>query len=275
MLCLVEQQAAASRGVDPAAPFVSSRRSNQEKQPWRNVAGLEHSVEAEFLRPVLVGESILPYRILRPPEGVIPVSGSTLLDAKGAASRGFAGLQGWMSAAEVVWQANAQRDDLALTDRWNQNGGLAGQFPLAPLRVTYAVAGAIPAACLVRQSRAVIEHGVYWAAVATEDEGRYLAAVLNSATTRVAIRELRARGLWGARLADQIVFTLPIAQFDPAVSPHRELAATAAEAEAIAAAVEHSEQVRFQRARRSTHDALAKVGVSERIDWLVAQLLTG
>jgi hypothetical protein len=275
LLCLVERRAAGRPGGDPAAPLVVSRRNNQAKEPWKSLAGVEHPVEAEFLRPVLLGENILPFRLLSPPEGVIPVVGSTVLDAQGAAISGFAGLKGWMAAAEAVWDANAQRSDMTLTDRLNYQNALAAQFPLAPLRVVYAASGAIPAACLIRQSPAVVEHGLYWSEVATEDEGRYLLSVFNSETTRTVVKELLARDLWGARNFDKVVFTLPIPKFDRAESLHAELAATAAEAELAAAAVEIPALARFQRARQLTHDALTVLGISERIDWLVAQLLRG
>jgi hypothetical protein len=275
MLCLVERRATGRHGGDPAAPLVASRRNSLAKQPWKSLAGLEHPVEAEFLRPVLLGENILPFWVFRPPEGVIPVVRSTVLDAQGAADRGFAGLKGWMSAAESLWDANSERGSMTLTNRWNYHNALAAQFPLAPLRVILAASGAIPAACMIRQSPAVIEHGLYWSEVATEDEGRFLLAVFNSETTRIVVRELLARDHRGAHHFDKVVFTLPIPEFDRAESLHAELAATAAEAELAAAAVEIPENARFQRARQLMRGALASLGISERIDWLVAQLLRG
>ena len=60
MLCLVERKSLGRLGGDPTAPFVASRRSNQEKQPWKSQPGVEHRVEAEFLHPVLLGESPCP-----------------------------------------------------------------------------------------------------------------------------------------------------------------------------------------------------------------------
>ncbi len=90
MLCLVERKSLGRLGGDPTAPFVVSRRNNQEKQPWKSLAGVEHRVEAEFLHPVLLGESILPYRVWRPFEGVVPVTAQgAVLDAEAAANRGL------------------------------------------------------------------------------------------------------------------------------------------------------------------------------------------
>ena len=74
MLCLVERKSLGRLGGDPTAPYIVSRRNNQEKEPWKSLPGIEHRVEAEFLHPVLLGESILPYRVWRPFEGVVPVT---------------------------------------------------------------------------------------------------------------------------------------------------------------------------------------------------------
>ena len=73
-------------------------------------AGVEHRVEAQFLHPVLLGESILPFREFRPFEGVVPVTAQgAILDAEAAANRGYAGLHGWMSAAELILELQRRK----------------------------------------------------------------------------------------------------------------------------------------------------------------------
>ncbi len=90
MLCFVERKALGRLGADPSAPMVTSRRSPQEKKPWKDLPGIENRVEAQFLRPTLLGESILPYRVFQPFEAVIPVTeGGEVLNAKGALDRQF------------------------------------------------------------------------------------------------------------------------------------------------------------------------------------------
>ena len=74
MLCFVERKSLGRLGPDPSAPLVISRRSAQEKEPWKLLPGIENQVEAQFIRPTLLGESMLPYRVFRPFEAVIPVS---------------------------------------------------------------------------------------------------------------------------------------------------------------------------------------------------------
>lgn len=275
MLCLVERRATGRLGSDPTAPFVVSRRSTLEKKPWKSLKGVEHRVEAEFLRPVLLGESILPYRVFRPFEGVVPVtSKGELLDAQAAANRGFDGLHGWMSGAEATWNGNAENDDLTLVGRWNYHNELGIQFPIVPPRIVYAKAGTLPAACIVRD-QAVIDHMLYWSPLEIEEEGFYLMAILNSEVARLRVAELQSRGQWGARHFDKVMFTLPIPRFEGKANLHRELAALSREAETKAAKVVLPENVKFQRARKLVRDALTECGVAPRIDALVARLLDG
>jgi predicted RNA methylase len=273
MLCLVERKSLGRLGGDPTAPYVASRRNNQEKEPWKSLPGVEHRVEAEFLHPVLLGESILPYRVWRPFEGVVPVTKEgAVLDAEAAANRGFNGLRGWMTAAEATWNQNAESGNMKLVGRWNYHNELGAQFPLRPLRVVYAKAGTLPAACLVR-STAVIDHMLYWSAQENEAAASYLTAVLNSETSRLRIASIQSKGQWGARHFDKVMFTLPVPRFDASVVLHNELAAAAAEAERLAVAFELPEGVKFQRARKLIRGALIDSGVAQRIDQLVARLL--
>jgi len=61
----------------------------------------------------------------------VPVTAQgAVLDAQAAANRGYAGLQGWMSAAEMTWNANAENDSMSLVGRWNYHNELGAQFPI-------------------------------------------------------------------------------------------------------------------------------------------------
>jgi SAM-dependent methyltransferase len=273
MLCLVERKQIGRLGTDTSAPFVASRRNTQEKKPWKDLPGIESRVETEFLIPVLLGESLLPYRIFKPFEGVVPVTAKgELLDAESAANRGYDGLHDWMRKAEVVWNAH-RAANMSLIQQFDYYGKLSAQFPLAPLRVAYAASGTIPCAVLVRSSKATIEHGIYWCAVREENEGFFLVAILNSEAARVKVAAYQARGQWGARHFDKVMFNLPIPRFDPKDKTHTALAKAAADAEKVAAAVELPTGVKFQSARGLVRTALTGAGVAKRIDDLVAKLL--
>ncbi len=178
-----------------------------------------------------------------------------------------------MTAAEAVWNDNAESGTMKLVERWNYHNELGAQFPIGPIRVVYAASGTIPAACLLRESEAIVEHGLYWSNVSTEAEGSYLTAILNSETVRARVAALQARGQWGARHFDKVVFTLPIPRFDEGASLHTDLAAAAREAEPIATAVPLPDNVKFQRARGLIRAALAASGVAANIEALVARVL--
>ena len=277
MLSLVERKPMGRLGADPSAPMVISRRSTLEKQPWRDLPGIENQVEADFLRPVLLGESILPYRLFQSFEGVIPVAGDGAVLSAAAASgenRGHEKLAGWMAKAEALWSELSANPAMSLVDRWNFQRGLSNQFPIAPLRVLYAASGTLPAAFVLRDNRTVIEHILYWTAPASEEEAHYLAAILNSETARARAAQYQARGQFGARHFDKVMFNLPIPVF--AAGPlHRDLAQAGAHAETIAATVELVEGEKFQRARKRVREALAEEGIGGEIEKLVEKLLDG
>ncbi len=206
MLCFVERRRMGRLGADPSAPYVASQRRNQEKEPWKSLPAIENRVEAEFLRPVLLGESILPYRVFQPFEAVVPVTDKgEVLDAEAAANRGFNDLHGWMKKAEEVWNANAESASMMLIGRWNYHNELGAQFPLASRRVVFAASGTIPAACILREPE-VVEHSLYWSKSDTEEEALYLTALFNSEIARARGESLQSRGQWGARHFDKVMF---------------------------------------------------------------------
>lgn len=274
MLVFVERKKMGRLGADTAAPVVQSRRSSQEKKPWKDLPGIESRVEAEFLHPVLLGESVAPYRLWKPFEGVIPVdSTGSVLDADTASNRGFDGLSSWMRKAEHLWDSHKRSEAMKLAQLFDYFGQLSAQFPISKLRVVYAASGAAPAACIVSGSAAVIEHKLYWSAPASEAEARYLCAILNSETTRARAEAWQSRGQWGARDFDKVIFNLPIPRFDAKDPLHMALAKAAAKAEKLAAALVLPEGVKFQQARRLVREALTATGTAQEIDALVARLL--
>ena len=273
MLCLVERNQTGRLGADSSAPPVSSRRNSQEKAPWKELAGIENRVEEEFLHPVLLGESILPYRIFNTLEGVVPVTESgEILSAKAALERGFDHLAGWMRKAEKVWDDN-RSSNMSLIEQFDYYGKLVSQFPKTKLRIVYAASGTVPAACLLRNSLAIIEHGIYWASASTVGEAHFLLAILNSEAARAKAAPQQARGQWGARHFDKVMFNLPIPRFDSKIKLHHDLATVAAKAEKIAARVDLLEKAKFQQARGAVRHALIEDGISGTIDELVSRLL--
>ena len=271
-LCLVEPVAAGPLGGASQSPLVASRRSRQEKAPWKDPWTRSRATSnASFLRPVYLGESVAPFRLLDPPLGVIPWDPKLegLLDAASAGLVGFPHLASWMSQAEQLWEKHRSSDRLSFARQLDYYGKLRVQFPVPPLRVVYCTSGTHMAAGIVTDRNAVIDTKLYWAPVRDISEAHYLVAVLTSEATRRRFAPLQSRGQWGARDFHKVMWTLPIAEFDPANPLHTALATAGHHAQTIAAQVPLKESTYFITARRQIRRALAQDGVAMKIDRLV------
>lgn len=274
MIWTVQRSSTGVVGQDPSAPIVESRRTSQEKPPWKHLPSLRGNVEEQFLRPLYLGESVAPFRLLQPVLAVIPWQEreDRTLDADAAEAAGYFHLAGWLARAEELWKEHG-RGTRSLYEELDFYGQLSAQLPPPELRVVYAASGTLPAAAILEDPAAICEHALYWMAAEDGAEARYLLAVLGSETARRLVAELQARGQWGARHFDKVMLSLPIPPFDPANPLHRRLAQAAERAERVAAAVPLREGEYFVRARQRIREALREEGVAQQIDALVAELL--
>jgi hypothetical protein len=145
-------------------------------------------------------------------------------------------------------------------------------MPSEAIRVIYSKAGVNPAAAVLRDKYAVVDHKLYWSEVAGETEASYLVAALNSDAIRDYVSSRQSRGQWGPRDFDKLLAEA-IPEFDPSDSLHQELAAEGLRAEKVAALVELPENLHFIRARGLIRKALREDSVAGRIEKLVARLL--
>ncbi len=274
-LVLVEHaQISAALPTRLPATCLRSRTSNLDKAPWNQVEPLEQVVERDFVQPVLLGESVLPYRVLRTALGVVPWNSETerLMDSTAASENGYPNLSDWLASAEANWEQH-KRSELSFQEQLDFYGKLTRQYPIAPIRVVYTKAGSLPAACVVRDQHAIIDHKLYWAPVGAEEEGRYLCAVLNSEALRARLAQYQSQGLWGARDIDKYPFNLAVPRFNPRKKQHRRLAELAQMAENAAESVSFGHDVHYSKARRLVRDSLAMQAWSDEIETLVVTLL--
>ncbi|WP_235705213.1 N-6 DNA methylase [Acidiphilium iwatense] len=276
----VERAEAGRLGVNEAAPVVEGLAGALDKAPWNTLTPPRGPVENQFLRHVLLGESLAPFRLLRTPLAVIPADGLKVLDAKDAAAYGHIHLARWLRQTEAAWDANARKDGagkpkMTLRQRLDHVRGLSLQLPNTGLRVVYAASGTLPSATIVENPEYLVEHKAYWTALRSRAEGQYLCAIINSEAARRRITDMQSKGQGGARDFDNLVWELRIPEYDRKIALHRALAAAAVEAESIAARVELAESAYFTTQRRAIRDALVASGVATKIDALVEQLLEG
>ena len=201
--------------VNPAFPLVRGRTSRQDKKPWKFLEPPRGTVGKKLLRPALLGESVVPFRVMSPLKAVIPwdEEGRRLMDSDGASGRGYRRLAEWLERTEALWEKH-RGSTLSSLGQCEYYGKLSHQFPLAPIRVVYTKAGTNLAAAVVTDETAVVDHKLYWAAVKSFEEARYLRGILNSDTLRRGVEGYQSQGQWGARDFDKYVFKLPIPRFD-------------------------------------------------------------
>ena len=114
----------------------------------------------------------------------------------------------------------------------------------------------------------------YWATVRPTAEATYRLALLNNNTVVRKIRDVQVVGEAGTRRhLDNIVWTLPIPEYDEREVLHRDLAAAASRAEAVAALVPLTDAQHFTAKRRAIRAALAEDGIAAEIEALVDALL--
>ena len=259
---------------NPKCPLVRGRTGNHDKLPWKNVEPPQGTVEGEFLRPTLLGESIVPFRVLSPLHAIVPWDSERheLMNSRTAASRGYPRLSQWLNRTENIWQESG-RGRRSLLDQYDYFRQLSVQFPLAPIRVAYTKAGTNLAAAHFEDNSAIIDHKLYWMAADSVEEARFLCGVLNSETLRAGVEGYQAKGQWGARDFDKYVFNLPIPLYDTGNDLHRNLAEAARTAEEVSKLVPVEEGQYFRSIRKRVRNALSEHGIAEVLESLVADLL--
>lgn len=272
VLFVVEKQSPGPLGASAGRISVASRRTTSEKPPWKSVPTMRGKVERQFVRPMHLGETLLPYRLFTPLRVVIPWSNKRLLECGDEDLSTYPGLLDWWTKAEHTWTQYRKSTKLSLKQQLDYQQKLTLQLPTAPYRIVYNKSGMYLAAAIVTDG-SIIDHTLYWGTCATLDEARYLEAVFNSDALTQRVRPLQARGQHNPRHYDKYVLQVPIPLFDPGNKRHRRLVALAEEAELLAAQIELPEGQRFEALRRMVRQMIAASKIGRHIETNVDALL--
>jgi len=255
-------------GFGAGRVHVSSFRSAQEKKPWKFLDSIQGTIERRFVHPMMLGETVLPFRLAEPAEVVLPIREDRIMSTDEVAEP--EGLSTWWVQVEQLWKENRVKAESApLLERMDFHGQLSAQLPTAAHRVVYTKAGATLFCARVEDPRAVIDHKLYWAPVSGLAEARYLTAVLNSHVVLDRVRPLQSQGLFGPRDFDKYVFYARVPLFNRESPRHLELVRLAAHAEQVAATVD----LGSSGARRRIEAALVADGVRASIEETVRALI--
>jgi hypothetical protein len=275
---IVDPEPVGRLGARRDAPRMRGRAGRLDKAPWTQVEPPRGPVELEFLRQLVLGETIAPFRLLEPVTAVIPLNGPAVLDSAAASEAGHRHLAAWLRDAEAKWAAHSNKGAdglprMTLRAQINHLRKLSAQAGQAAIRVVYNKAGTRLSAASIAASDALVDTKAYWAPARSPAEAAYLVAVINSTAVLAKVTDLQPHGQRDKRDFDNLVWTLPIPEYDEADPLHRDLAAAAAHAETIAARVELTETQHFTAKRRAIRDALTTDGVAAEIETLVDALL--
>jgi SAM-dependent methyltransferase len=259
------------------APRMRGRAGALDKYPWTTVEPPSGPVEVQFLRQVVLGETVAPFRLLKPVVAVIPLDGPKLLDSATASEAGYRNLAAWLRDTEAKWAAHCNtgtdgQPRMTLRSQLDHLRKLTVQAGQPTIRVLYTKAGTRLSAVTIAANDLIVDHKAYWAPVRSPEEAAYLVAVINSAAVLAKVTDLQPHGQRDKRDFDNLVWTLPIPEYDPADALHRDLAAAALRAEAVAAAVP-LDAGHFTVKRRAIRAALAADGVAAEMEALVDALL--
>lgn len=273
-LFLVEPDSGSPLGAGAGRRAVRSERSAFEKKPWKDLPAQRGTVERQFLRSLYQGDSILPFRCLRPHQAVIPwdENAKRLLHGDDERLDLYPGLAKWWRNVDEVWNRNRSSERLGLMDQLDYRRKLSRQFPVPGYRTVYTKSGMYLAAAVILDTTALIDQQLYWSQVPTLDEARFLTAILNSTVITIAVRPLQARGQHNPRDFAKYIFQLPIPRYDTNDPLHKQLAVLAERSERISARVVLPD-IRFEALRRRVRQALVDDGVVAEIDAIVKTLL--
>lgn len=258
-------------GTGAGRVAVESLRVAQEKEPYKSMPSLSGTVESNFVREVHLGETVAPYRALTARTGVLPLADDHILTPDEVDDHD--GLSRWWADVESAWEEGRKPSETKpLLERFDYHQQISRQLPLAPHRVVYSKAGTALAAARLENSEAVIDHNLYWTATDSPEEGRYLVAILNSATLLRRVQPLQTKGLLGPRHFDKYVFHIPFSTYDPANNKHGKLVDLATQAEDLAAGLD-LEGINSTKARAKIRAALTAAGLTEQIEAAAEEIL--
>ncbi len=260
------------------APRLRGRVGSLDKRPWTEVDPPEGPVERAFVRQVALGESVAPYRLLDLATGVVPMRNGAILTSASADAHGHRALAAWLRDAEAKWNehSNKAADGLprvSLSQSLNHLQKLSMQAGRAPLRILYTKAGTRLSACWLADEDVVVDHMAYWSVANSIEEAAYVTAVVNTSVVLDRVRSLQPVGQRDPRHFDNLVWTLPIPEFDANEAVHADLAAAALHAAEVASRVEWPDDAHFTTKRRLIRHALEADGVAQTIERLVDALL--
>ena len=271
LLIVVQPDKAPPLGVGEGRRPVRSNRGTYPKGDWKTMDDMTGVIESQFIRRVLLGESVMPYWQRPPAEAVLPLrKGKMMRDDE---IEDYDGLRRWWEQARQLQDKHA-KSDLSLDQSIDHYRKLTSQFPIAPIRVVYGASGMHVTACRVTDEQAIVEHQLNWAAARSVEEARYMCSVLNSTTVTKAVEPFMTSGKGGGRHISSHLWRLPIPLYDASDELHRNLADLGGQAEEFVTGFDIKPSKAHGTMRAKIRKQLAESEVGQAIEESVNTLLS-
>lgn len=271
-LVTVEEVPAGPLGVPQGKVRVRTVKSVQDKKPWNGLPTREGIVEKEFVRPLHLGTTLLPFRCLPPSKTLIPVVNGKVTELGDPGLEAAPAMAQWWAETDRIWRLHST-GSMSLAASVDYQGKLRAQFPMPAHRVVYNRSGTRLVAAYVPETDAVIDTKLYWGAVSGHAEADYLCAVFNSRKMTELVNPVQSQGHFGPRDFYSLPFEFPIPLYDPADETHAALSNLGRRSAEIASTVDLGQTTGFQQARKRISEVLGSHGLAEEADQLVTELL--
>ena len=270
---------------------VNPRRGSQDKAPWKDLPLSElagQTIENAHVYDVHLGETLVPYALLKPLKAVLPVKRGEFAiptDEDGPDSIYLGGLERrmrerWQTISDLWEMHKRPANKLDMHGRLNYFGNLSAQLEWQQdsgkraVRVLYPKAGQ-PTAAILTDDRAIVDYTTYWVTCRDMQEAYYLLAIINSDTLASAVNKYTTPNWAGnTRDLEKHLWKLPIPEFDRENLLHASLAMAG---ERVAAGVaERLAELQEERGYRLTVTVARRelrTWLRDSLDWAVIERL--
>ena len=271
-LFFIKEKSIGPLGLTAGKTRVRASSSPYEKTPYKELPRLEGIVESEFVRSVLSGEHLLPFRTTAPNKAVVPILNNKLICSEDEVLGMYPGLMKWWKSSSQIWLDNRTSDRMTLDERLNYQKGITNQLPIPNLRIVYNASGMHVYASKLTNSSVLINNALYWAVANNHDEADYLCAILNSPITTELVRPFMPYSK-DERHVHKHVWNVAIPEFDDNDSTHMNLVSLAHEATRLTSNID-VDDMHFVKARRVIRAEFEKSDICRDISDIVYEIIS-
>ncbi len=270
-LFFVDEKSSGPLGLTAGKTRVRAASSPYEKPPWKELSRLEGVIESEFIRLVLSGEHLLPFRTTSPLTAVVPILKGKLIGPDDELLGMYPGLMKWWQESAQIWLDNRTSNRMTLDERLNYQKSLTKQVPVPSLRIVYNASGMHVYAAKLSDQSVLINNALYWAVARSHDEADFICAILNSPITTELVRPYMPYSK-DERHVHKHVWNLAIPEYDANDATHAKLVVLSQEAQKLTASIDVDDMF-FVKARQVIRTEYEKSDVCKQISDIVYELI--